>query len=372
MAVVELRNIVKSYDGEPALKGISFEARDGEFFVLLGPSGAGKTTTLKVIAGLEDIDSGDVLIDGNVVTSVPTNLRGVGMAFESYALYSHFTVFENIANPLRAPGKNMPEAEISERVTNIAKLLKIDHLLDGRPGELSGGQKQRVALGRTMVGEPSIYLLDEPLTHVDAKIRFDLRIQFHRFEELQSSTTIYVTHDYVEALSLGHRIGILDEGQLIQIGTPKEIFYTPRNMFVAHLVGQPPINFLEATLHTNNGAQALHFPKGNFSYPLSPQYVKALEKAHAPRDLMVGIRPADIHLAASPKEAPVTAVCDVFEPLGSVGLLSAMVNDDLNLDILVDPESSLTPDMQLGLNFREDRFIFFDPATENNLLWSKS
>ena len=370
MAVVELRNVVKSYDGEPALKGVSFEARDGEFFVLLGPSGAGKTTTLKVIAGLEDIDSGDVLVDGKVITNVPTNLRGVGMAFESYALYSHFTVFENIANPLRAPGRNLQEAEISERVTSIAKLLRIDRLLDRRPGELSGGQKQRVSLGRTMVGEPSIYLMDEPLTHVDAKIRFDLRIQFHRFEELQTSTTIYVTHDYVEALSLGHRIGILNEGELVQIGTPKDIFYAPKNMFVAHLVGQPQINFLEATLQTTNGSSGLYFPKGNFSYPLSSQYVKALEQANAPRDLVVGIRPADIHVDTSPNDSNVTAACDVFEPLGSVGLLSVMVNNDLNLEILVDPESSLEPDMQLGLNFREDRFIFFDPQTENNLLWS--
>lgn len=222
-----------------------------------------------------------------------------------------------------------------------------------------------------MVGEPSIYLLDEPLTHVDAKIRFDLRIQFHRFEELQTSTTIYVTHDYVEALSLGHRIGILNEGQLVQIGTPKDIFYNPCNMFVAHLVGQPPINFLEASLQTSNGSSGLHFPKGNFTYPLSPQYVKALEQVNAPRDIVVGIRPADIQVETAPQDSSVSARCDVFEPLGSVGLLSATVTDDLDLEILVDPESALEHDMQLGLNFREDRFLFFDPQTENNLLWSK-
>ncbi|PIE34779.1 sugar ABC transporter ATP-binding protein [candidate division KSB3 bacterium] len=371
MAVVALRNVVKHYDGEPALQGIDFETRDGEFFILLGPSGAGKTTTLKVIAGLEDIDSGDVLFDGTVVSSVPTNLRHVGMAFESYALYPLFTVFENIANPLRAPGKNLSESEINDRVTKMAKLLRIDHLLDRRPGELSGGQKQRVSLGRTMVGEPSVYLLDEPLTHVDAKIRFDLRIQFHRLEELQKSTTIYVTHDYVEALSLGDRIGIINEGRILQVGTPKQIYYTPKNMFIAHLVGQPPINFLDATIETDGQVSWLHIPKGHFTFPLTQERMKALEQAGAPRQLIVGVRPADIHITKTTEDAPVSAKCDVFEPLGSVGLLSVMINNDLNLEMLVDPESSLDPDMEFGITFRDDRLLFFDPATENNLLWSE-
>ncbi len=371
MASVALRNVVKNYDGEPALQGMDFETQDGEFFILLGPSGAGKTTTLKVIAGLEDIDSGEVLFDGNVITSVPTNLRKAGMAFESYALYPLFTVFENIANPLRAPGKNLTESEIHERVTNMAKLLRIDHLLDRRPGELSGGQKQRVSLGRTMVGEPSVYLLDEPLTHVDAKIRFDLRIQFHRLEALQKSTTIYVTHDYVEALSLGDRIGIINAGRILQIGTPKQIYYTPRNMFIAHLVGQPPINFLDALVETDQHGPWLRFPKGGFRFSLSQERFKALERVGAPRELIVGIRPADIHITNTVEETSVTAKCDVFEPLGSVGLLSVMIHADLNLEMLVDPESSLEPDMEFGITFREDRLIFFDPATENNLLWSE-
>lgn len=371
MAVVAVQNVVKSYDGEVALHGLDFETRDGEFFILLGPSGAGKTTTLKVIAGLEDIDSGEVLFDGKVVTSVPTNLRHIGMAFESYALYPHFTVFENIANPLRAPGKNLSESKINERVTRMAKLLRIDHLLDRRPGELSGGQKQRVSLGRTMVGEPSIYLLDEPLTHVDAKIRFDLRIQFHRLEELQKSTTLYVTHDYVEALSLGDRIGIINEGRILQLGTPKQIYYTPCNMFVAHLVGQPPINFLDACLETDQEGQWLHFPKGKFRFPISQECFSPLERAGAPRELVVGIRPSDIRLTHSPEEGAVIAACDVFEPLGSVGLLSVIINGGLNLELLVNPESSLEPDMQLGLDFREDRLMFFDPTTQHNLLGSE-
>ena len=370
MAVVALRNIVKSYDEVTALQGLEFETNDGEFFVLLGPSGAGKTTTLKVIAGLEDIDSGEVLFDGKVVNTVPSNLRRIGMTFESYALYPHLTVFENLANPLRAPGRTHSKAEIEERVARIAKMLRIEQLLERHPGELSGGQKQRVSLGRTMVREPSIYLLDEPLTHVDAKIRFDLRIQFHRLEELQESTTIYVTHDYVEALSLGDRIGIIDHGQIVQIGAPKQIYYEPRNIFVAHLVGQPPINLLNAVLETDEQGAKLRIPQGGFSIPLSPERFQTLERVNAPRELTVGIRPRDILLASELETATAQVRSDVFEPFGSFGLLSALAQEEY-LEILVDPELHIEPETLLGLNFREDRLIFFDPATENNLLWSE-
>ena len=371
MSTIALKNIIKSYDGVIALQGLEFETKEGEFFVILGPSGAGKTTTLKVIAGLEDINSGEVLFDGKVVNTVPTNLRPVGMAFESYALYPHFTIFENLANPLRAPGRNHTEADIAERVKNVARLLKIDHLLDRLPGELSGGQKQRVSLGRTMVREPSIYLLDEPLTHVDAKIRFDLRIQFHRLEELQKSTTIYVTHDYVEALSLGDRIGIIDHGRIVQIGEPKQIYYEPRNIFVARLVGQPPINLLEAMLSTEGQSAVLTIPHGGFKIPLSSELFQALQNANAPRELIVGIRPRDIEVTFDIEGATAQVRCDVFEPFGSFGLLSVLAQD-IYMQLLVDPELHIEPDTLLGLNFREDRLIFFEPNTENNLLWSEN
>ncbi|GAK60107.1 ABC transporter related [Candidatus Vecturithrix granuli] len=372
MAVVALRNVVKTYGDVTALHGLDFETKEGEFFVLLGPSGAGKTTTLKVIAGLEDIDSGEVVFDGKVVNTVPTNLRPVGMAFESYALYPHFTVFENIANPLRAPGKTYTETEIKDRVQKMAKMLKIEHLLTRHPGELSGGQKQRVSLGRTMVREPSVYLLDEPLTHVDAKIRFDLRIQFHRLEELQQSTTVYVTHDYVEALSLGDRIGIIDQGRIVQIGEPKQIYYHPRNIFVAHLVGQPSINLMNAQLDADDHNAHLHVPQGGFSIPLSPERFHALKQVNAPRDLIVGIRPRDLMtFTTTPETATAQVKSDVFEPFGSFGLLSILARD-IYLKLLTDPEQEVEPDIPLGLNFREDRLIFFDPTTENNLLWSEN
>ncbi len=371
MAVVSLNNVVKSYNDTLALNKVNLETRDGEFFILLGPSGAGKTTILKVIAGLEEIDSGTVSFDGKDVITVLTNKRDVGMAFESYALYPLFTVYENLAYPLRVPSKKLSKTEISKRVMKMAKLLKIDHLLERRPGELSGGQKQRVSLGRTMVSEPSIYLLDEPLTHVDARIRFDLRIQFHRLEELQKSTTIYVTHDYVEALSLGDRIGIINEGKILQVGTPKEIYYHPKNVFVAQLVGQPPINLLEASIETNSHGHWLYFSEGDFTISLSAKKLEQLKKAGDLRTVMVGIRPADISLTTA-ENGDVKAICDVFEPLGSVGLLSVMIQDKLNLEVLVDPNSTIEPDSELNLTFCEERMIFFDPVSKNNILRSNT
>lgn len=367
MTVVAVRNIVKSYNGAPALDGLSFETRDSEFFVLLGPSGAGKTTTLKVIAGLEDPNAGEVLFDGQVMNAVSTNLRPVGMTFESYALYPHFTVFENLANSLRAPGRKLPESEIRRRVDKVAKMLRIDHLYDRRPGELSGGQKQRVSLGRTMIREPSVYLLDEPLSHVDAKIRFELRIQFHRLESLQKCTSIYVTHDYVEALSLGDRIAIIDSGKIIQVGTPKQIYHQPKDIFIARMVGQPHINLLDAALEVNGSDASLRIPKGGFRIPISPKLLHSLQQADAPRELTIGIRPMDISINSQVDKATARAHSDVFEPFGSLGLLSVKTQD-IFLALLLDPDLTFEPGCPLGLDFREDRLIFFDPASEKNLL----
>jgi multiple sugar transport system ATP-binding protein len=370
MTVVAVRNVIKSYDGAPALNGLDFETRDGEFFVLLGPSGAGKTTTLKVIAGLEDPDAGEVIFDGQVINSVPPNDRPVGMTFESYALYPHFSVFENLANPLRAPGRKLPAAEIRDRVDKIAKMLRIDHLYNRRPGELSGGQKQRVSLGRTMIREPAVYLMDEPLSHVDAKIRFDLRIQFHRLEALRNCTSIYVTHDYVEALSLGDRIAIINIGRIVQVGTPKQIYYQPKNIFVARMVGQPHINLLDAALEVNGSHASLRIPQAGFSIPLSAELRQILEQANVPQELTVGIRPMDITINSEAEKATARVRTDVFEPFGSLGLLSVKAQD-IYLELLLDPDLTFEPDSSLGVDFRADRLIFFDPDAQNNLLWNE-
>lgn len=365
--IVSVKNVVKKYGKVKALDGLDFETTDKEFFVLLGPSGAGKTTTLKVIAGLEDIDEGEVFLDGKPMAEVPPNQRPVGMTFESYALYPHFTVFENLANPLRAPGRNFSEEEIKTRVGKVATMLKIDQLLDRHPGELSGGQKQRTSLGRTMVRQPSVYLLDEPLTHLDAKIRFDLRLEFHRLEELQNSTTIYVTHDYVEALSLGHRIGIVNEGKIVQVGTPKQIYYEPVDIFVARLVGEPPINLLEAQIESEGGVGVVRIPKAGIKIPLPEQLMTTLEQAGASRELTIGVRPRDIDINLNGQASMGQGQFDVMEPYGSLGRLSVKAKD-IFLELLVDREASFPQDVTLGLNMRVDGLLFFDTDSKKNLL----
>ena len=219
MAQLELKNICKGFD-HPVIDNLSLELEKGEFFVIVGPSGIGKTTLLRCIAGLEKLDQGEIHIEGENITNLPPYKRDVAMTFESYALYPHMTVFQNIANPLVAMKKD--ESFIKERVTEISKLLKISNLLQRKPHEISGGQKQRTALGRTLASEPKVFLLDEPISHLDAKIRAELRSQFHNLEALREVSTVYVTHDYAEALSLGDRIGVMGNGGLMQIGSAHE------------------------------------------------------------------------------------------------------------------------------------------------------
>lgn len=370
MTVVTLKNVTKTFANKVALCGLDFETQDGEFFVLLGPSGAGKTTTLNVIAGLEEPDTGEILFDGQPMNALPPNQRNVGVAFENYALYPHFTVFKNLSNPLTSPGETHTKGEIAKKVLHIAQMLKIDHLLERYPAELSGGQKQRVALGRSMIGEPALYLLDEPLTHLDAKIRYNLRLEFHRLEALQNKTTIYVTHDYVEALSLGDRIAILNDGQIEQIGPPKAIYYRPKNMFVARTVGQPSISLLAGILESGQEGAYLLIPEGHFKIPISARLLKSLEQVNAPREMTIGVRPQDILLRPL-ADSQIQAEWDVFEPFGIFGVLSAKLSN-LYIKVLVDLEIPVASEgTPIGLEFKEDRLLFFDPNTQHNLLWSK-
>ena len=221
MALLEIDGVCKAFD-EIVLDGLDLHVEQGEFFVIVGPSGIGKTTTLRLIAGLETADHGTIRVAGKDITKTPPYKRNVALTFESYALYPHLSIFENIASPLRARGEN--SETIKKTVQSTAELLRIDHLLNRRPGEVSGGQKQRTALGRTLVKRPDIFLLDEPISHLDAKIRHELRLQFHHLQELRRTATVYVTHDYAEALSLGDRIGVMGNGGLVQIGSPRGYF----------------------------------------------------------------------------------------------------------------------------------------------------
>jgi len=242
MAAVLSRDIVKKFGEVPAVNGISLTVPDGEFMVLLGPSGCGKTTYLRIICGLEQQTSGDILIGGDVVNEIPPRARGVAMMFQSYGLYPHFTVRNNIAFPLKT--QNVPRAEIEKKVEWASQLLGIGHLLDRRPRQLSGGERQRVALARALVREPTVLLLDEPLSNLDAKLRASARLEIRQFQQRVGITTIYVTHDQVEAMGMGDRIAVIDHGQVRQVGTPAEIYDDPADRFVATFVGTPPMNIV--------------------------------------------------------------------------------------------------------------------------------
>ncbi|MDO8534270.1 MAG: ABC transporter ATP-binding protein [Xanthobacteraceae bacterium] len=243
MATVEARRISKHFDDVHAVDGIDLIAKEGEFLVLLGPSGCGKTTLMRLIAGLEQPTTGDIVIDGKVVTDLPPRARNIAMVFQSYALYPHLTVEKNISFPLRAIG--MPKDETRKKVEWAAKMFGIERFLDRKPRQLSGGERQRVALARAVVREPVVFLLDEPLSNLDAKLRNSARDEIKQFQRNLATTTIYVTHDQAEAMGLGDRIAVLNQGKVIQIGTPQEIYGHPMDTFVATFIGSPPMNLVE-------------------------------------------------------------------------------------------------------------------------------
>ena len=243
MPIVETQGLVKHFDDVIAVDGVDIASREGEFLVLLGPSGCGKTTLLRMIAGLEKPSAGDILIGGKMVTDLPPRARGIAMVFQSYALYPHMTIFKNIAFPLKAQG--MPKAAMKQKVEWAATMFGIDDLLSRKPRELSGGERQRVALARALVREPNVFLLDEPLSNLDAKLRASAREELHRFQKSIGITTIYVTHDQVEAMGMGDRIAVMNDGKVRQLGNPVEVYSDPADTFVAGFLGSPPMNLVE-------------------------------------------------------------------------------------------------------------------------------
>ncbi len=366
MAILKFENVTKRFGKVTAVNDMSFETKDGEFLVILGPSGAGKTTTLKISCGLVNPNEGKVYLDGEDITKVPPYRRDIAMTFENYSLYPHMTVFDNMAYPLRSVKDDFTEGQIRERVVGVATMLHIDPLLNRFPAEASGGQKQRIALGRTMVRNPRVYLLDEPLAHLDAKIRVELREEFHRIEALKQATTVYVTHDYTEALSLGDRIMILSEGKLLQIDTPDSVFYRPVNYEVARQVGQPAINAIVCFVRSTNGKIVLESEKEkNFSVSLSPEQ-KKIFSGYKKDKVLLGLRPQDISIIPDKSKLSIGGTVDVFQPLGSEGVLTAMVGG-LSLVGLVDPESDIEHDQKIELYLNSRAFYFFDMDTRNNI-----
>jgi multiple sugar transport system ATP-binding protein len=332
MADVSLRHVSKAFADTQAIDDLSLAIKDGEFVVLLGPTGAGKTTTLRLVAGLERPEDGSIVIDGRDVTKLEPAARDVAFVFQQYSLYPHLTVYENLAFPLRSPARKFTEEQVRARVAEVARLVRIDHKLENRSTRLSGGEMQRVAIGRALVRKPSIYLMDEPLSSLDAKLRGDLRLELKRIQSELFSTMLYVTHDQIEAMTMADRIGILTEGRLVQIGTPRQIYTEPANLHVAARLGQPAINLLPADL----------LPEAN-----SPTGTKT-----------IGARTEHLAIKKAANGHADGAV-DWVEHLGDQNYLHVTVQDR-KIVTLADPETSFAKGDKVTIRFTAP--LYFDGA----------
>jgi len=375
MAEVRLVNVTKKFGEVTAVDNLSLEIRDGEFFVLLGPSGCGKTTTLRMIAGLEEPTAGEIYIGDELVASpekdifVPPRDRDVAMVFQNYALYPHMTVFENIAFPLKL--RKVPEEEIKRKVKEVAELLGIGELLNRKPRELSGGQRQRVALGRAIVREPKVFLLDEPLSNLDAKLRVRMRGELKKLQHKLGVTTVYVTHDQVEAMTMGDRIAILNVGKLQQVGTPDDVYMKPQNKFVAGFIGSPPMNFADVTLVEENGKVWVDF--GDFKLALPQDMAEVVRNSgYIGREAILGIRPEDLYdsLFAQvkiPGENMVKAKIDVVEPLGNVKIVHFFIGN-VRFTASFPADSKVKEGMEIDVVFDMTKIRLFDKNTEEAII----
>lgn len=345
MSSITLQQITKNFGETTALSEVSLEIEDGEFFVLLGPTGAGKTTTLRIIAGLEKQDAGTVLFDGVSVDQVIPAERDVAFVFQQYSLYPNMSVYENLAFPLKSPLRKISSGEIDKRVREAAEKLRIEHLLQRKTARLSGGEMQRVSIGRAIVRQPRVYLMDEPLSNLDAKLREALRVELEHLQKTQQSTTLFVTHDQIEALTMADHIAVLDNGHILQIGTPHDIYDQPATTFVAQLVGTPRINLVNASrqngkLYVKDSQLQIDPPKG----------------VELPSDFLVGIRPEDIRPTA---EGEFTGSVVLTEPLGVETIIHIRSGDQSLLSIVPG-----TTDLHINDTMRFDivreRLHFFD------------
>jgi multiple sugar transport system ATP-binding protein len=318
MANVALKNIFKIYaGGVQAVSDFNLDIEDKEFIVLVGPSGCGKTTTLRMVAGLEEISDGELYIGDKLMNDVAPKDRDIAMVFQNYALYPHMTVYDNMAFGLKL--RRMPKAEIDRRVKEAAKTLGIDHLLTRRPKALSGGQRQRVALGRAIVREPKVFLMDEPLSNLDAKLRVQMRAEIIRLHQRLQTTFIYVTHDQTEAMTMGTRIVVMKDGFIQQVDSPQNLYNSPVNLFVAGFIGTPPMNFFDAKLVKEGSDLLLAF--GSHKVKIPAARAAQVDQSFVGKDIIMGVRPEDIHdeesFIAKTPDATITARVDVVELMGS-------------------------------------------------------
>jgi multiple sugar transport system ATP-binding protein len=371
MATVTLRGVSKRFGKTRAVEDLDLTVDDGEFFVLLGPSGAGKTTTLGLIAGLEMPDSGEILLGDDDVTRDNPWKRDVAMAFESYALYPHMSVFDNIAFPLRAPTRSprLSEEAIKTEVHRIATMLQIEKLLDRSPSQLSGGQRQRTSLGRMLVRQPRAFLMDEPIVHLDAKLRHHMRGELKQLHEQFSITTLYATPDWVEAVAMGHRIAVLNRGHIVQIGTPDEIYNEPINRFVADFVGEPPMNILEGQFVRQDGS--LRFDLGGAAIPVGERLGQALAHADG-AEWQIGVRPTGVTLEQTQTpQAPIPATVFVAEPLGRDTIMETRLADQA-VTVKVPGLVALEPGTPVWLGVDVDQLHAFDKQTGRALRFARN
>ncbi|UJF33080.1 ABC transporter ATP-binding protein [Paenibacillus hexagrammi] len=371
MAGVRLNHIVKKYPGaeESTVKDFHLEVQDKEFVVLVGASGCGKSTTLRMIAGLEEITEGELYIGDRLVNDVAPKDRDIAMVFQSYALYPHMTVYQNMAFGLKL--RKFKKADIDARVREAAKILDITHLLDRKPKALSGGQRQRVALGRAIVREPQVFLMDEPLSNLDAKLRVQMRAEITKLTKRLGVTTIYVTHDQTEAMTMGDRIVVMDKGIIQQAATPEEIYNTPVNMFVAGFIGSPSMNFLNGTLTQEGGG--LFFKSNGLSVEVPAGKAQALrDKGYAGKEVILGVRPEDIHdepvfLEASPNSV-VNVNVELTENLGHEMYLYLNGIGAGTVIARVDGRAGIKEGMNTKLALDMNKVHFFDKASTLSIL----
>ncbi len=364
MATVELHHISKRFADVVAVEDFSLTAADGEFIVFVGPSGCGKTTTMRIIAGLEVASEGEVLFDGKDVTDELPHDRDIAMVFQNYALFPHLNVFSNMAFGMRL--RKVPKSEIEDRVRKTAQLLGIEGVLQRRPKELSGGQRQRVALGRAIVREPRVFLMDEPLSNLDAALRMEMRAEIIKLQERLAVTTFYVTHDQVEALSMGDRIVVMRDGRIQQIGSPTELYEQPRNAYVASFIGSPPMNFLEGRVEGDRIVLAAE--KATLSIDGGAQ--QALARASTP-EITVGVRPEHIVFSDRPAGSgafSIAGTVDTVEPLGHTTLVRAKMASGRRLNVLLAGKVRFREGQTVHATFAPDRVYLFDRKSERSLL----
>ena len=345
MADVTLRDVTKAWGGFTAVKRQSLEIRDGEFMVLLGPSGCGKTTTMRMIAGLEDPTGGEIFIDGDTVNDVDARDRDVAMVFQSYALYPNMTIYENIRFPLRM--RDVPKEKHDALVREAARIVELGDYLDRKPRALSGGQRQRAALARAVVRHPKVFLMDEPLSNLDAKLRLTMRAQLKHIQRRLETTTVYVTHDQIEAMTLADRIAIMNKGRIQQLGTPDEVYNNPANIFVAGFIGSPPMNLIKGDLE-------------NGTFTGASTRVEGVGKGSR-KDVILGVRPEDISVAEAGR-GHLNSVLYSLEPTGDQTLVSALAGD---LMVVAKGSRSFRQELEtpISLSFDTSRCYMFDAAS---------